>query len=312
MSNKTTYRTICEQHPEILVFAQAWWLDVVCAEWDAAIAMKGEHVKGVWAYPVEQKLGIGLIRSPKLTPYLGPQVFYPPDMKESNKDSYEHETIAELIKQLPAVPVWNLAIQPGIKQAGLFRNYGLTIQTQQTFIIDLRSDEDTLFATFKDTTRRNIRQAEKECTLTNEPDKIPLLFEFHKQTLTTKNKGIVHNVNDLQQLIKSSVDNNCGEVWVARQGERIEGIAWYVWDRNSCYSIMTAMNPAAESSKAMSLMHWNAIKEAKRKGQKFFDLEGSMDEGVERFFRSFGGIRELYLVLLKNKSLLWRIKQMLS
>ena len=42
-----------------------------------------------------------------------------------------------------------------------------------------------------------------------------------------------------------------------------------------------------------------------------FDFEGSMDPGVEKFFRNFGGMRELYLVLRKNESLLWKLKERL-
>jgi len=34
-----------------------------------------------------------------------------------------------------------------------------------------------------------------------------------------------------------------------------------------------------------------------------------MDEGVERFFRNFGGERALYIVLRKNDSLLWKLKK---
>ncbi len=45
-------------------------------------------------------------------------------------------------------------------------------------------------------------------------------------------------------------------------------------------------------------------------GLRTFDFEGSMDEGVERFFRTFGGERALYMVLHKNDSLLWKVKQM--
>ena len=61
----------------------------------------------------------------------------------------------------------------------------------------------------------------------------------------------------------------------------------------------------------MSLLLWHAIKEAKKRGNKTFDLEGSMDEGVERFFRNFGAGRALYIVLHKNDSLLWKLKKMI-
>ena len=309
MSNKEQYKTICTQHPEMLVFAQAWWLDVVCGEWDAAVAVKGEHVKGVWPYPVEKKMGISMIRTPTLTPYLSPQVFIPADVKDSNKDSYEQETIAELIKQLPAAQVWNLAMHPEMKQAGLLKNYGLDLQARQTFILDLTFDEATIFANFKDTTRRNIKQAEQGCVLVNDPSFINELFEFHKHTLGKKQKGIAHTAGDLQKLLNACIDNNSGTLWAVKTGYKIECIAWYVWDRQCCYFLMGAMNPESQNYKAMSLLHWHAIKEAKKLGCSLFDFEGSMDEGVERFFRSFGGKRELYLTAVKNNSLLWKTKQ---
>jgi lipid II:glycine glycyltransferase (peptidoglycan interpeptide bridge formation enzyme) len=60
----------------------------------------------------------------------------------------------------------------------------------------------------------------------------------------------------------------------------------------------------------MSLLLWHSMREAKRRGNTQYDLEGSMDEGVERFFRNFGGDRALYIVLLKNRSLLWQLKKL--
>jgi lipid II:glycine glycyltransferase (peptidoglycan interpeptide bridge formation enzyme) len=61
----------------------------------------------------------------------------------------------------------------------------------------------------------------------------------------------------------------------------------------------------------MSALLWHAILEAKRKGNQWFDFEGSMDPGVERFFRNFGARRELYMVLRKNRSLLWKLVEKL-
>ncbi len=309
MNNKSLYTELCAAHPGMLVFAQAWWLDKVCHEWDVAITRKGERITGAWTYPIDRKAGISIMRSPKMTPYLGPQVFFPADMKESNRDSFEYDTIAELLKLLPDAPVWDLAVQPGIKQAGLLQHYGLTPQVRQTFIVDLGVDEATLLANMKETTRRNIKQAEKECVITNEPACINELFEFHKHTLGRKEKGIAHSLADLQQLLQACIANNAGALWVARQNGVIQGACWMVWDQNFCYSIMNGQNPQSESSKAMSLLHWHSMKEAQKMGLRQFDFEGSMDPGVERFFRSFGGTRELYLVLLRNNSLLWKLKQ---
>ena len=105
--------------------------------------------------------------------------------------------------------------------------------------------------------------------------------------------------------------HDAASLWVAKDGDIIQAIVWQVWDDNCSYYFMGGQNPEAGGYKAMSLLLWHGMKEAKKRGQKTFDLEGSMDEGVERFFRSFGGTRALYLILHKNESLLWKMKNLI-
>lgn len=311
MSNKQLYKTICEQHPEIPVFSQYWWMDATCPEWDAAIVTKGNHTKGVWAYPTEHKAGVSLIRNPQLTPYMGPKVFFPKDIKESNIDSYEYETITELLKQIQDAQVWNLSVQPNLKQAGLFKQYGLQQSVQQTFLLDLAADEATLRSNMKETLRKNIRQAEAEMTITNSPEHVAELYEFYKQMLARKGKSAHFTLAYMQRLVDACVAHDAGALWVAKSEGKILGIVWQVWDAECSYALSLGQNPESENYKAMSLLLWHGIKEAKRRGQKTFDLEGSMDPGVERFYRNFGGARALYLVLSKNTSRIWKLKQML-
>jgi len=312
MSNKDIYEKICSQNKEIPVFAQPWWLDAVCKNWDVAISKKGDYIAGAWPYPIEKKIGVVLMRTPMLTPYMGPQVFYPNDLKESNYDSFQHETIADLIKQMPNAPVWNLAIQPGIKQAGLFKQNKLEPKVQQTFLLELKEDEKTLLDKMKEGVRRNVRIAESEVTITNSPEHLKDIFKFQKNTLTKKGKTFKYSLKDLQKIMKAGQDNNSSALWVAKTPEKkILAIVWHMWDAKCSYYFMGGQNPEANSYRAMTLLLWHSMKHAKNQGNTIFDLEGSMDEGVERFFRNFGGDREIYIVLMKNKSLLWKLKMAL-
>lgn len=312
MSNKETYISLCGTRHGIPVFAQPWWLDAVCHKWDVAITKKGDQVAGAWPYPVEKKIGVSLLRTPMLTPYLGPLVFFPHDLKESKADSYEHEIIAGLIKQLPNAPVWHLAIQPGIKQAGIFRQCDLHVQVQQTFLLELDEEEETLLANMKDALRRNIRQAESEVTITNSPEHLKDMFAFQKNTLSRKGKSFIYSLSDLQKIMDAALAHNCTALWVAKTADgNIQAIVWTVWDDKTSYYFMGGQNPDTNSYRAMSLLLWHTMKQAKNRGNSTYDLEGSMDEGVERFFRNFGGDRALYIVLMKNKSVLWKLKQMI-
>lgn len=311
LSNKETYKQICEQQKGLPVFLQYWWLDEVCPAWDVAIVKKGDLVAGVWPYAIEQKAGISLLRTPKLTPYLGPYIFFPSDIKESNRDAFEHETIEALLKQLPSAKVWNISLQPGFKQAGLMKAHGLASVVRQTFLIDISVGEATVFANMKDSLRRNIRNAEKELVVVKDPSAIASLYQFQKQTLSDKGAHQAYSSQDMQQLFNACHDKNAGAMWVAKSGDKVLAIVWNVWDEERSYYFMGAQNPAEDSNKAKSLLLWHAIKEAVNRGNKIFDMEGSMDPGVERFFRGFGGQRELYMVVSKNESLMWKLKQLI-
>ncbi len=312
MSNKETYRKICSQRRDIPVFAQPWWLDVVCAEWDVAITMRGEHLAGVWPYPVEKKIGVRLLRTPMLTPYMGPVVLYPSDLKGSKADSYEYDTVADLVKQLPDAPVWHLSVQPGMKQAGIFRQQGLDMHVQQTFLLRLDQGEEMLLGNMKDTSRRNIRMAEREVTITDDPRHLRELYEFQKATLDRKGRAVHYSLGDLQRIMDAALANNAAALSVARSPDgAIQAIVWTVWDDTNCYYLMGGQNPVGDSYRTMTLLLWYSMKQAKARGNKVFDLEGSMDEGVERFFRSFGGERALYIILTKERSITWKLKQLL-
>lgn len=311
MTNRELYIQICRDHPGVPVFARPWWLDATGTNWDVAISRKGDMIRGIWAYPIEQKLGVTLIRNPFFTPYLGPSVFFPTDIKEANKDAFEYETIADLLQQLPPAQVWALAVQPELKQAGLFKRAGLQQSVQQTFLIDLAADEATLLSNMKESLRKNLRQAAPEVNIIADNSLLPQMYVYYNSMLTRKGKGSYVAQAQLQRLHDACVANNSGTLWVAKTGDTIHGILWHVWDGHTSYALSVAQNPDSDNYKAMSLLLWHAIKEAKKMSHTHFDFEGSMDEGVERFYRNFGGMRALYLILSKNTSRIWKLKQML-
>lgn len=311
MSNKEQYKRICEANPQIPVFLQYWWMEAVCHNWDVAIAMNGDKIAGVWPYNKEQKIGVNLTRTPKLTPYHSPYVIYPTDLKSANKDGFEHETISELLKQLPASDVWNIATSPALKQAGLFKNAGFEIGVKQTFLIDLAQDEQTLLANMKESLRRNIKAAITELSIEQNNGMLATLFEYQQHTLEKKDVMQAHSLADMKGLLEVCIGNNSGAIYSAKQGTDILAIVWNVWDANGSYYLMGAQKPGNDNYKAMPALLWHCMKEAKQRGNTLFDLEGSMDAGVERFFRGFGGQRELYLTLKKNNSLIWKLKEML-
>lgn len=308
---KELYKAICLQEPSVPVFLQCWWMDAVTDAWNVAVSLKGDEVTGVWPYALQQKLTVTLMRNPRLTPYLGPHVFYPHDIKAANRDSFEHEVIAQLLEQLPYADVWMQTTQPGLKQVGLFRHQNLRVAVQQTFLLALNGrSEEEIFQNFKEPLRRNIRQAEGELAITEEPEMLATLHEYQGKTLDRKRVAHHDSHEDMERLMQACVQQKQGTLLVARKGTNIEALLWNVWDGTTSYYFAGAKNPASGDHRAMSALLWHAIRMAKARGNDTFDLEGSMDQGVEQFFRKFGAQRELYLVLRKNGHWLWRLSRM--
>lgn len=308
MSHKESYRQICAKHKDIPLFLQDWWLDAVCSDWDAAIVMNGAHLAGIWPYRTEQKLGISFFRNPVLTPYLGPHIFFPSDLKESKQDNFEHEVTAQLLAQIPQAKVWSVALFPAQKQTGLFRSQHFEVQPRQTFLMSLDVDEETIFSRLNEDYRRNIRKAD-DISITDNPALLPELWEFQKATLERKDLGMHFSLQQMQQVFDACRRHGNTALWVARKNDIVQAILWHVWDNNRGYYLAGSKNPAIKDSRAMTALIWKAISESKKKGLAQFDFEGSMDPGVEKFFRNFGAQRELYLVLRKNTSLSWKIIQ---
>jgi hypothetical protein len=311
VTEKELFTAICRKAPALVpLFAQYWWLDAVCDDeddWNVVLTMKGDQVTGTWPYIRTERVGISMMRNPRLTPYCGPQVFYPSDIKGSKRDSYEHDVTEQLLDALPEADVWRLSMWPGFKQVGLLRRFGIRMYVQQTFLLPLSDDEDVIFSGFKDGLRRNLRTAEKEIRIVEDPSQLHALFNFQKATLDEKRVLQAYTEEHMQHLMNKCREHKSGTLYLAYEGGQLQAAIWNVWDANTSYYLMGGKNPESENYTAMSALLWHCIREAKRRGNKTFDFEGSMDAGVERFFRAFGGRRELYLVLRRDDHWLWKL-----
>ncbi|MEZ5018085.1 MAG: GNAT family N-acetyltransferase [Flavipsychrobacter sp.] len=309
MTKKEQYKKLLPTLKGVPLFLNDWWLDAVCVDWDVAIAYNGDNVSGVWVYPAEQKMGVSIIRTPVFTPYIGPVVFYPSDLKPTKRDSFEYEVITDLLSQIPDAKVWHISLQPQLKQAGLFNSKDFEIVVRQTYLMPLDEGEEAVFARLHEDHRRKVRKAEKTLVIEEDHTQIDTLFDFQQTTLSSKKVQIPYSKEQLKKVFTLCKEKGNATLWVARKGENVQAVVWQVWDEERSYYLMGSKNPTIKDNNAMVALLWQAIKKSISLGHKTFDFEGSMDAGVEQFFRNFGGDKQLYLVLKKNNSALWKLKE---
>lgn len=294
------------------LFHQPWWLDATGLPWQLAQVEKGGVISGIWPYFPEKKYGVSLLRNPPLCPYLGPWVSFPADLRESKRDVFEHQTMGALLEQLPPAQVINTATLPGLKQLDLFVDNGLEVKVRQTFLMDLKNaSEDTLRNGLPEEYRRNLRKAATEFEIEEAPEEIERLYDLSAQTLARKGLKPHFSLGYLQRLFEAAHSRGQGTLWAARKDGNVQALVWHLWDATRAYYFMAARVPEVQNARALTAVLFHIMNQSRLQGKEIFDFEGSMDPGVAHFYRRFGGRKELYLVLQKNDSLLWRLKDRL-
>ncbi len=312
MSKKEQYQLLATSTPSLPVFLQPWWLNSVCPEWEVALAAQEGSIQGIMVYPVARKWGLTLLRNPLLTPYTGP-FFFPPEGLSDYKRWHWEETVFETLwKQLPTYDSMELSCTPSFSNFLLFHHKGCRNSNKITYHLDLRLSEEQLFSGIHTTHRNLIRQSLPLHQVEEGIEYIPHLLTLHRQTFERKGKKYPYPASLPEQIIKTCYRQDQGKLWACRDLEgRVTATLFLVWDQATAYLLLTALDSEKAHAGAIRQLLWKAICFSRERGCLIFDFEGSMDAGIEPFFRRFGGTRKTYLNFVHHKSFLWKMKKQL-
>jgi lipid II:glycine glycyltransferase (peptidoglycan interpeptide bridge formation enzyme) len=299
LTHKERYRSITQQLP---LFAQAWWLDIVCdGTWDVAIVGEEQNIQAVWPYSLEKKWGFRIIRNPMLTAYLGP-IFL---------SAYQEDVLSELWSQLPKTDMLQWTCIPEFTATEFFISRAVEHKKKRTFYINLQATEEELWAQIFPKRKNDIRKAQQDLTLKEIQLDVKQFVQWHQRAFNDKNKAYPFSVSFFERIISSAAKHNASLSLAAfDQEDNCLGQIWLCSDQTKMYYLLSAT--AAETHRgAIALLIWNALLEAKKSGLKIFDFEGSMDEGIANFFQRFGGIEMDYPDFTMTNSPLWKLKKKL-
>jgi lipid II:glycine glycyltransferase (peptidoglycan interpeptide bridge formation enzyme) len=104
----------------------------------------------------------------------------------------------------------------------------------------------------------------------------------------------------IRRIVETCEAAGHGKYLEARDPEgNVHSCAYFVYDEQVCYYLLGASDSRFRSSGAQSLVLWEGIQFAAQHS-KVFDFEGSMVEGIENFFRQFGGVCTPYYEIRKS------------
>lgn len=281
--------------PPQAVYAEPWWLEAVApGSWGVAEVETDGIRRAVWPY-VLQTLPGGLVRlgAGPLTPYLGPAVEFTDEAKRPKQISTSYSLIGELVEQLPSYDVCKLNLRVDQGPWYPLHSAGFATSARLTYVLDDLSDMSALWDGTASSTRRAIRKAEKQLSIST---------ELNSQTLWKMVSGTYHRQGEevpfdealLERCVEAAVTRDRGRVFVARDDAGVPHASLFlVWDDERAYYLTGGGDPALRSSGGLSLLIWEAVKHA-GSTSRTFDFEGSMVPSIEKFFANFGGRPETY------------------
>ncbi len=308
MHSKDDYIKISENKDfYIPLFFKPWWLDTVAEEsWDVRMVYEKERLSGIYPFCTKNKLTFDKSYIPHLTPYLGPWLFYPQNCNEYEKRSFEKRTISNLLSQLPALDDVRIKLHWQQDNALPYHWHGYNQTTHYTYILESIENTDNIYNNFKDSLKRQIFKAENLTTI-EKTDEWQLVANLFKRSLSRQEAKIEIPDAIFKRIDEAVKKQNAGKIFIAKnqKNEIIAGI-YIIWDEKSAYYLYGGYEENEAQSGAMSLLFWHAIQYASTV-TKSFDFEGSRIEGVERFFRSFGGSLKPCHFIWKTTSPLLRL-----
>lgn len=311
MSDKDLYKQYCEtEGAKIPLFMQYWWMEAVCQDktWDVAIARDGDAILGVMPYLYGRKMGMTYILQPQLTQYSGPFYCYPDGLNEQQRLEFEKDVARKLIAQIeerrPAIFLQHFSPQVANWLPFYWTGYSQT--TRYTYRLDDISDPQRLFDSFdREKRQRKIRRYE-DCTSVRY-DMSPAEFaDLHACYWHDKGKRDLLRKDLIEHVCSTAVARGNGVIASLHDADGKLLVARFVaYDSRCAYALMSAYKVDTHRSGHNETLLWALLQYLSDK-TKSFDFEGSMDEGIEYFYRSFGAHQTPYFEISKYRNSLVR------
>lgn len=165
----------------------------------------------------------------------------------------------------------------------------------KTILVDLRPSEDKIFSAFSEAKRRAVRKAQKNGVTVTESRDIRELIK-----IKNKSGGFLGFITTygIDKFWNIMAPKHATIALASSRGKVVGGVLIVFWNSISYYWIAGA-TPEGKKLFAPTLLVWETVRIAKKRGAKKFDFLGVWDErkpnehgdwkGFTRFKEGFGG-----------------------
>jgi hypothetical protein len=277
------------QHP--LIYAYSWYLDQLCpGRWDALIE---EDYSKVFPLPWRKKYGIQYIYTPFFIQQLG--LF----SKGQTDTDYNFQL-------LDSIPLHFRLVELNINVRHAVPCKGYKFVTNLNHELDLANSYETLCGNYSGNLVRNLKKAANYGLYAIKDENIEQVIDMFRKE---KGREVKHwgdkEYDQLRQLLSECKKRDALEVWGAysANGEFVSGI---IFLRSHGRAIFL-FSATGERSRELNAMPWmiDCFIQENSSMDIVLDFEGSNDEGLARFYKSFGAKQTTYQRAVRNKLPAW-------
>lgn len=284
-------------------------MDTVCrsGQWEVVLARDDAgRVTAAMPYHWRCKMGLTFVIEPQLTQYSGPVYFYPDGISASHRLDFEKTAARQLIEQVetcrPAYFLQNFS--PAVTNWLPFRWAGYRQTTRYTYRIEDISDPQRVFEGFDAKERQQkIRRFTEKTSVRF--DMQPANFaKLHTEYWQGKGERDLLDSDFIERVCSVAIGRGQGVIASLHDDEgRLLAARFVVYDRRCAYSLMSAADLKLHRSGHNETLVWALLQYLAGKTAAY-DFEGSMDEGVEYFYRSFGAVQTPFFEISKSRNAL--------
>ena len=270
-----------------LIYGKSFYLDAVTGDnWDALVS---EDYSWMMPLPIKKKIGFHYLPTPVFVQQLG--IFGPGPFTSELSDHFLKHLSSNI--QLIEYQMNAENSSPSLPE--------FEIRTRTNCIKRLPQDRQNILSEFSENTQRNIKKAEKaKVHFSNASIRQMIkLFQDYKEKEISGWK--ISHYNILDRIYNVCMLRKLGTSIGAYNnfGELIAGAFITEW-KNRATFIFSCNSPEGKESGALPALIHHYMQQAPSEIE-IFDFEGSDQEGLARFYMSFGSIETKYVHLKLNR-----------
>lgn len=265
-------------------YAYTWYLDNICEEWEGLVL---DNYKAVMPLVFNKKMGVSYLYQPLFAQQLG--VFTSLPITKNLVNSFVDKIpLKYKYVDINLNEINNISERKGVS-------------TLNNYFLDLNYDYALLKVGYSKNLKRKLKKAEKNELLIHTQLKVEDFVDFFIENTASKTKAFKEkHKHVLHRIIYKALSLQLGNlIGVYNKKEELVAANFILMHPTRLINLLPCSSSQGNKLNAMPyLIDYLLQKNANNK--KIFDFEGSMIEGVERFYKSFGAEKNMYYRLKRN------------